>query len=68
MIAIDQTAINLAVAAILVANVGLACNWRQRLAGLRTDTLVAIGAVSLVIFAVPIAGQSASRDEFLAML
>ncbi len=48
---IDQTAINLAVATMLGAGIGFERQWRQRMAGLRTNTLVAIGAASFVIFA-----------------
>jgi putative Mg2+ transporter-C (MgtC) family protein len=51
MIAVEQAAINLAVATILSATIGFERQWRQRLAGLRTNTLVAIGAASFVIFA-----------------
>jgi putative Mg2+ transporter-C (MgtC) family protein len=47
---IDQTAINLAVATLLGACIGFERQWRQRMAGLRTNTLVAIGAASFVVF------------------
>jgi putative Mg2+ transporter-C (MgtC) family protein len=47
---IDQTAINLGVATLLGAAIGFERQWRQRMAGLRTNTLVAIGAASFVIF------------------
>jgi putative Mg2+ transporter-C (MgtC) family protein len=49
-IAIDQAALNLAVALGLSAVVGFERQWRNRLAGLRTNTLVALGAASFVIF------------------
>jgi putative Mg2+ transporter-C (MgtC) family protein len=49
-IAIDQAAINLAVAFGLSAVIGFERQWRNRLAGLRTNTLVALGAASFVIF------------------
>jgi putative Mg2+ transporter-C (MgtC) family protein len=45
-----QTAINLAMATLLGACIGFERQWRQRMAGLRTNTLVAIGAASFVIF------------------
>jgi putative Mg2+ transporter-C (MgtC) family protein len=48
---IDQTAINLGFATLLGATIGFERQWRQRMAGLRTNTLVAIGAASFVIFA-----------------
>ncbi|MFN7174654.1 MAG: MgtC/SapB family protein [Thermaurantiacus tibetensis] len=50
----DETldaALNLLVAVGLGALVGLERQWRQRLAGLRTNTLVALGAASFVLFA-----------------
>lgn len=39
---IDQTAFNLAVATLLGACIGFERQWRQRMAGLRTNTLVAV--------------------------
>ena len=42
-----QAALNLAVALALGAIIGFERQWRNRLAGLRTNTLVAIGAASL---------------------
>ena len=42
-----QTALNLAVATALGAAIGFERQWRQRMAGLRTKTLVAIGAARL---------------------
>src|SRR5215471_11205202 len=53
-----QTTINLAVAMALGAAIGFERQWRQRMAGLRTNTLVAIGAASFVIFAALIPGES----------
>src|SRR6202049_3060103 len=49
-ISIDQAVIDLAVAGGLSAVIGFERQWRNRLAGLRTNTLVAIGAASFVIF------------------
>ena len=48
---IDQAAISLGVATLMGACIGFERQWRQRMAGLRTNTLVAIGAASFVIFA-----------------
>jgi putative Mg2+ transporter-C (MgtC) family protein len=45
-----STALNLAIATALGAAIGFERQWRQRMAGLRTNTLVAIGAASFVIF------------------
>lgn len=48
----DEAAmVNLAVALALGAAVGFERQWRQRLAGLRTNTLVALGAASFTVFA-----------------
>ncbi len=47
---IDQAAVNLAAALLLGAAIGFERQWRNRLAGLRTNTLVALGAAGFVIF------------------
>jgi putative Mg2+ transporter-C (MgtC) family protein len=47
---IQQTIVNLTVALLLGAIIGFERQWRQRLAGLRTNTLVALGAASFVVF------------------
>jgi putative Mg2+ transporter-C (MgtC) family protein len=49
-IGIAQAAANLGAALALGAVIGFECQWRQRLAGLRTNTLVALGAASFVVF------------------
>src|SRR5258708_37487150 len=58
MISIEQAALNLAVALGLSAAIGFERQWRNRLAGLRTNTLVALGAASFVIFEQLIPGES----------
>src|SRR5215472_1259751 len=58
MIPVDQAAVNLAVALGLSATIGFERQWRNRLAGLRTNTLVALGAASFVIFEQLIPGES----------
>ena len=50
-IAPEIAIINLSVALALGAPVGFERQWRQRLAGLRTNTLVALGAASFTVFA-----------------
>lgn len=47
---LEQTAINLAVAVTLGSVIGFERQWRNRLAGLRTNTLVALGAATFVVF------------------
>ena len=47
---IGQTAVNLGTATLLGGCIGFERQWRQRMAGLRTNTLVAIGAASFVVF------------------
>ena len=49
-VAITQAALNLGTAVALRAVNGLERQWRQRLAGLRTNTLVALGAASFVVY------------------
>jgi putative Mg2+ transporter-C (MgtC) family protein len=46
----EQAAFNLAVAFCLSAVIGFERQWRNRLAGLRTNTLVALGAATFVVF------------------
>ncbi|MBX9846997.1 MAG: MgtC/SapB family protein [Xanthobacteraceae bacterium] len=58
MSGLDQAAVNLAAAALLGAAIGFERQWRQRMAGLRTNTLVAIGSASFVIFAGLFPGES----------
>ena len=55
---IEQAAINLAVAFCLSAAIGFERQWRNRLAGLRTNTLVALGAASFVVFAALVPGEA----------
>jgi putative Mg2+ transporter-C (MgtC) family protein len=49
-IGITQAALNLGTAVTLGAVIGFERQWRQRLAGLRTNTLVALGAASFVVY------------------
>jgi putative Mg2+ transporter-C (MgtC) family protein len=58
MVSAEQAAINLAVAVALGAIVGFERQWRNRLAGLRTNTLVSLGAASFVVFAALFPGES----------
>ncbi|MCS6986029.1 MAG: MgtC/SapB family protein [Sphingomonadaceae bacterium] len=53
-----DAATNLGVALGLGAAIGLERQWRQRLAGLRTNTLVALGAASFVVFAELFPGEA----------
>jgi putative Mg2+ transporter-C (MgtC) family protein len=55
---IEQAAIDLAVACGLSAVIGFERQWRNRLGGLRTNTLVALGAASFVIFEALVPGES----------
>ena len=50
IITLQQAATNLGVAVTLGAAIGFERQWRQRLAGLRTNTLVALGAATFVVF------------------
>jgi putative Mg2+ transporter-C (MgtC) family protein len=55
---IEQAAIDLAVAGGLSSLIGFERQWRNRLAGLRTNTLVALGAASFVIFEALVPGEA----------
>ena len=55
---IAEAAINLAVALGLSAVIGFERQWRNRLAGLRTNTLVSLGAATFVIFAAIVPGET----------
>src|ERR1700757_2243490 len=50
-VALAQAGLNLLVAACLGASIGLERQWRQHLAGLRTNTLVALGAAIFITYA-----------------
>lgn len=72
--ALGDAALNLAVAVGLGAAIGFERQWRHRLAGLRTNTLVSLGAASFVLFsalttpsgtASPIPAQVVSGIGFL---
>ena len=60
-VSLGEAAINLAITAGLSAAIGFERQWRNRLAGLRTNTLVALGAASFVIFAGLIPGEATRR-------
>jgi len=55
---LETFALDLAVALCLGAAIGVERQWRQRLAGLRTNTLVALGAACFVAFASLFPGES----------
>jgi putative Mg2+ transporter-C (MgtC) family protein len=57
-VALTQAGLNLFVAACLGASIGLERQWRQHLAGLRTNTLVALGAAIFITYA-----RAASDNE-----
>lgn len=56
-IAPEITILNPATALLLGAAVWFGRQWRQRLAGLRTNTLVALGAASSTVFAASFPGE-----------
>jgi putative Mg2+ transporter-C (MgtC) family protein len=57
-LSVEQAAINLASAVALGAVIGFERQWRNRLAGLRTNTLVALGAASFVVFEALVPGET----------
>jgi len=54
---LPQTFFGLSAAVLLGGLIGFERQWRQRLAGLRTNTLVALGAASFVLFASLVSGE-----------
>ena len=55
---VEQAVINLASAVVLGSVIGFERQWRHRLAGLRTNTLVALGAASFVVFEALVSNES----------
>lgn len=55
---LPETALNLFAALVLGCAIGFERQWHQRMAGLRTNTLVAIGAAIFVTFAALFPGES----------
>src|ERR1700735_2408363 len=53
-----DTAIRLGAALLIGAVIGFERQWRQRMAGLRTNALVAIGAAGFVVFAASVPGDN----------
>ncbi|HUC61439.1 MAG TPA: MgtC/SapB family protein, partial [Alphaproteobacteria bacterium] len=51
-----EIALRLGVALLVGAVIGFERQWRQRMAGLRTNALVAIGAAGFVVFSATAAG------------
>ncbi|SFJ03578.1 putative Mg2+ transporter-C (MgtC) family protein [Bosea sp. OK403] len=58
IIGLEQAALNLGTAFALGALIGFERQWRQRLAGLRTNTLVALGSAIFVMFAGLVPGDA----------
>jgi putative Mg2+ transporter-C (MgtC) family protein len=57
----QPAALNLLAALLLGGLIGFERQWRQRLAGLRTNTLVALGAATFVVFESQFASSSPTR-------
>jgi putative Mg2+ transporter-C (MgtC) family protein len=57
-ISLVHTLLFLGTAVVLGAAIGFERQWRQRLAGLRTNTLVALGAASFVVFSKLVPGDT----------
>ena len=55
---LEEAAINLAVVLALSGAIGFERQWRNRLAGLRTNTLLSLGAATFVIFAAVVPGDA----------
>ncbi len=59
--AVERDALNLLAALLLGGVIGFERQWRQRLAGLRTNTLVSLGAAIFVVFAGQFTDTSPTR-------
>jgi putative Mg2+ transporter-C (MgtC) family protein len=59
--AFQNDALNLIMALVLGGLIGFERQWRQRLAGLRTNTLVALGAAIYVVFAAQFTEETPTR-------
>src|ERR1700720_3105538 len=59
--AFRNDALNLIVAVLLGGAIGFERQWRQRLAGLRTNTLVSLGAAIFVVFESQFTDTSSTR-------
>ncbi|HWX14107.1 MAG TPA: MgtC/SapB family protein [Methylocella sp.] len=59
--AFQKDALNLIIAVLLGGVIGFERQWRHRLAGLRTNTLVSLGAAIFVVFARQFADESPTR-------
>jgi putative Mg2+ transporter-C (MgtC) family protein len=61
MLTIFQFSFRLLMALLLGAAIGVERQWRQRMAGLRTNTLVSLGAGIFITLAVKIGGDATGR-------
>ena len=68
---IEQAAINLAAAAAISSVIGFERQWHNRLAGLRTNNLVALGTATLIVFSDIVPGEAVrsalQRKRFRAL-
>jgi putative Mg2+ transporter-C (MgtC) family protein len=55
---LQEIAARLGTALLLGAVIGFERQWRQRMAGLRTNALVAIGAAGFVVFSTTVSGDN----------
>ncbi len=62
-----EIAIRLGAALLMGAVIGFERQWRQRMAGLRTNALVALGAAGFVIFSTTGSGDN-SRTQVAAQI
>ena len=60
-VSLAQAAANLSVGLLLGAAIGLERQWRQRLAGLRTNALVALGAAIFILYGRIVSDDAAAR-------
>lgn len=54
----QEIAVRLGVAVLFGGLIGFERQWRQRMAGLRTNSLVAVGAAGFVVFSTMVSGDN----------
>ncbi|MBN9286139.1 MULTISPECIES: MgtC/SapB family protein [unclassified Flavobacterium] len=68
MLSVTEFAVRLTLAFVLGAAIGIERQWRQKSAGLRTNTLVSIGAAAFILLSVSITGHSGDPSRVAAQI
>lgn len=68
MLSVTEFTVRLTLAFVLGAAIGIERQWRQKSAGLRTNTLVSIGAAAFILLSVSITGHSGDPSRVAAQI